>query len=121
MSSSPSRPVLFGPLPAPYPFPTCPLPIPFLSLTRPLPIPYPTPTHPLPVLYFYTIELDPIEIRLVVFYSLYLLSVSFHRAPFPFIQDNAMMSCFVSKADIVLKGSMLFVGQAADVFFLTTV
>ena len=44
-----------------------------------------------------------------------------HRAPFPFIQDNAMMSCFVSKADIVLKGSMLFVGQAADVFFTTTV
>ena len=77
LSSSLSRPVLFGPLPVlylslthplpiPYPSLTRPLPVPYPSLTRPLPIPYPSLTHPLPVPYFYTVELDPIEIRLVV-------------------------------------------------------
>ena len=49
---------------------TCPLFVPYLSVTHPLPVPYLSPTCLLPIPYlipyFYTIELDLIEIRLVL-------------------------------------------------------
>ena len=55
------------PLPEPYPPPppTYPSFTPSHTLTCPLPVPNQFLTRPFPIPYFYTVELDPIEIRLV--------------------------------------------------------